>query len=204
MKSEVVIRIVDDNKEQRDALRFLLESVGYQVADYESAKSFLQNDASSVPGCCILDLQMPEMDGLSLLSILKERDYEIPIIFLSAHGNIPAVVEAMKLGTIDFLEKPVDFPKLCQLLNEVVTRQMKSRNIGLSQIEARQKVDKLSSRRLSVARLLVKGLLKREIAERLGINIKTVESHSQMIYSMLDVHSVKELAELLYQAGVNE
>ena len=91
-----IIRLVDDDEDQRKALRFLLEAAGYEVRDYPSGRDFLVNDEPSVPGCAILDLQMPEMDGLTLLTIMREREYRVPVVFLSAHGDIPSTVEAMK------------------------------------------------------------------------------------------------------------
>ena len=95
-----IIRLVDDDEDQRKALRFLLEAAGYEVRDYPSGRDFLVNDEPSVPGCAILDLQMPEMDGLTLLTIMKEREYRLPVVFLSAHGDIPSTVEAMKKGSL--------------------------------------------------------------------------------------------------------
>lgn len=99
-----IIRLVDDDEDQRRALRFLLEAAGYEVRDYPSGRDFLVNDEPSVPGCAILDLQMPEMDGLTLFTIMREREYRVPVVFLSAHGDIPSTVEAMKKGSLDFLE----------------------------------------------------------------------------------------------------
>ncbi len=199
-KEKIVIRLVDDDADQRSALKFLLESAGYEVQEFESGQRFLIEDEPWVNGCCIFDLQMPEMDGLTLLSKLKQRGYTVPIIFLSAHGDIPSTVEAMKNGSLDFLEKPVDAKKLCALLASILEQDGRKRNSGLSSEQARKLLSQLSPRRLAVANLIAQGLLKREVAERLGINLKTVESHCLYIYSFLDVHSVAELSALIESA----
>lgn len=194
---KVLIRLVDDDEDQRKALRFFLESMGYEVRDYPGAEAFLKYDEPEVPGCLILDLQMPGMDGLSLLSHLREHKYKVPVIFLSAHGDIPTVVKAMKKGSLDFIEKPVNGFDLCSLLTKILERDRGIRQGGITPQKARELLAKLSPRQLKVAELLAQGLLKREVAERLNIGVKTVDSHALVIYSALDVHSVAELAALM-------
>ncbi len=192
-----IIRLVDDDEDQRTALRFLLEAAGYEVRDYAGAREFLTRDEPFVPGCAILDLQMPDMDGLTLLSTLRERHYAVPVIFLSAHGDIPSTVEAMKKGSLDFLEKPVDGEHLCTLLGRILEKDRKVRHAGMTPEEAEKRLTDLSPRRRAVARLLAQGLLKRQVAERLGINLKTVDAHCQTIYAQLKVHSVAELSAFI-------
>ena len=199
-----IIRLVDDDEDQRRALRFLLEAAGYEVRDYPSGRDFLVNDEPSVPGCAILDLQMPEMDGLTLLTIMREREYRVPVVFLSAHGDIPSTVEAMKKGSLDFLEKPVDSQKLCQLLSDILKKDRVTRKAGMEPEEAKKLFLKLSPRRQEIAKLISKGLLKREVAERLNINLKTVEAHCQFIYSQLNVHSVVELSSIISGAELSQ
>ena len=185
-----IIRLVDDDEDQRKALRFLLEAAGYEVRDYPSGRDFLVNDEPSVPGCAILDLQMPEMDGLTLLTIMREREYRVPVVFLSAHG--------------DFLEKPLDSQKLCQLLSDILKKDRVTRKAGMEPEEAKKLFLKLSPRRQEIAKLISKGLLKREVAERLNINLKTVEAHCQFIYSQLNVHSVVELSSIICGAELSQ
>ncbi len=162
------------------------------------------NDEPSVPGCAILDLQMPEMDGLTLLTIMREREYRVPVVFLSAHGDIPSTVEAMKKGSLDFLEKPLDSQKLCQLLSDILKKDRVTRKAGMEPEEAKKLFLKLSPRRQEIAKLISKGLLKREVAERLNINLKTVEAHCQFIYSQLNVHSVVELSSIICGAELSQ
>lgn len=195
-----IIRLVDDDEDQRKALRFLLEAAGYEVRDYPSGRDFLVNDEPSVPGCAILDLQMPEMDGLTLLTIMKEREYRLPVVFLSAHGDIPSTVEAMKKGSL----KPVDSQKLCQLLSDILKKDRVTRKAGMEPEEAKKLFLKLSPRWQEIAKLISKGLLKREAAERLNINLKTVEAHCQFIYSQLNVHSVVELSSIICGAELSQ
>lgn len=199
-----IIRLVDDDEDQRKALRFLQEAAGYEDRDYPSGRDFLVNDEPSVPGCAILDLQMPEMDGLTLLTIMREREYRVPVVFLSAHGDIPSTVEAMKKGSLDFLEKPLDSQKLCQLLSDILKKDRVTRKAGMEPEEAKKLFLKLSPRRQEIAKLISKGLLKREVAERLNINLKTVEAHCQFIYSQLNVHSVVELSSIICGAELSQ
>ena len=104
---KVLVRIVDDDSDLRAAIRFLLESEGWEVADYYSAADFLLNDDPKIPGCLILDVRMPEMTGVELQSELKQHVREIPIVFLSAHGDIEMAVKTLHEGAVDFLTKPV-------------------------------------------------------------------------------------------------
>lgn len=101
------------------------------------------------------------MDGLTLFTIMREREYRVPVVFLSAHGDIPSTVEAMKKGSLDFLEKPLDSQKLCQLLSDILKKDRATRNAGMEPEEAKKLFLKLSPRRQEIAKLISKGLLKR-------------------------------------------
>lgn len=194
--SHEIIRIVDDNDAQRDALQFLLESEGYTVRAYSSALRYLTDDIYSQPGCLILDLKMPEMDGLQLQKEINRRGLNIPIVFLSAHGDLPKAVQAMKHGGRDFLEKPIDAPKLLSVIAEVLGEERAKHN-GINPQRMRELFSALTERQQKISHLLSQGLLKRQIAERLGISFKTVDAHTQVIYRKLGVHNVAELSVLV-------
>lgn len=196
MVENEVVRIVDDNDAQRDALQFLLECEGYAVRAYRSAKEFLQAESFSEPGCTILDLKMPEMDGLQLQQELVRRGYSIPIVFLSAHGDLPKAVQAMKLGGRDFLEKPVNAPRLLEVISTILAQERNKRNGINSDIVLSQFVE-LPQRQREIAVLLSKGLLKRQVAERLNISLKTVDAQTQTLYRKLGIHSVAELSAMV-------
>lgn len=192
-----VIRLVDDDPAVLDAVGFMLECEGYVVRAYSTPLEFLRGDSPSTPGCIVLDLQMPEMNGLDLMRELKRRGYEVPIVFLSAHGDLKSAVSAMKLGSLDFFEKPLDEESFLTLIREVLERERSKRLTGRDDKAAAELAAKLTDRERAVAELLCSGLVKRQAAERLGISAKTVNSHVEAIYAKLGVHSVAELGRLL-------
>ena len=192
-----VIRIVDDNDAQRDALQFMLESEGYMVRAYRSAKEFLTGEIFSESGCTILDLKMPEMDGLQLQQELVNRGYQVPIVFLSAHGDLPKAVQAMKLGGRDFLEKPVNAPKLLEVISTILAQE-RNRRKGVDIQAATRQFSELPERQRKIAVLLSRGLLKRQVAERLNISLKTVDAQTQTLYRKMGIHSVAELSAMVH------
>lgn len=127
---KVLVRIVDDDSDLRAAIRFLLESEGWEVADYYSAADFLLNDDPKIPGCLILDVRMPEMTGVELQSELKQHIREIPIVFLSAHGDIEMAVKTLHEGAVDFLTKPVQEDKLVPVISRAVKLDLIKRGLS--------------------------------------------------------------------------
>ena len=115
-----LIRIVDDDAEMRESLEFLLSTEGWKSRSYASAEAFLETDDVMVPGCLILDIRMPGLSGLQLQELLKKKDYSLPILFITAHGDITMAVEAVKNGAFDFLPKPLDEG----LLNKVIAERL--------------------------------------------------------------------------------
>ena len=195
-EADPLIRIVDDDISQREALSFLLSSVGYRVAGYASAKEFLTLDEHWVRGCVILDLRMPDMDGLVLQQEMARRRINLPVVFLSAFGDLSTAVQAMKQGSFDFLEKPVDEAKLLSSLAEILLREKQNRLFRTSPEEVRRKFEQLTEQERHITELYVHGLLKREIAERLGLSRKTVDNHLQSVYKKFAIHSIAELNSL--------
>ncbi len=198
--TQEIVRVVDDNNDQREALVFMLQTEGYEVQSYASAKAFLAGNMPSVPGVLILDLQMPEMNGLELQAELNRQGSTLPVIFLSAHGDLPQAVKAMKQGSCDFLEKPAEADLLLETVAKVLERDRIVRGAGITPRIAQLRLQRLSARELDVARLLAKGLLKRTAAERLGISEKTVDAHCRTIYLKLEINSSAELAALMCAA----
>lgn len=192
----ILIRIVDDDFQLRTALAFMLEAEGYSVETYASAEDFLTRDRLSTPGCIILDLQMSGINGLQLQKILTDRGSQVPIIFLSAHGDLPKAVLAMKQGSEDFLEKPVDDVVLLNTISTVLEKDRQKRSIGMTSQQAKTLIQTLTERELSTAKLLALGLLKKHVGERLGISPHTVDIHCQKIYRKLNIHSVAELQRI--------
>lgn len=174
-----LIRIVDDDAEMRESLEFLLSTEGWKSRSYASAEAFLETDDVMVPGCLILDIRMPGLSGLQLQELLKKKDYSLPILFITAHGDITMAVEAVKNGAFDFLPKPLDDEKLLASVEKAIA---------------------LAPREREVAGLVAEGLLNKVIAERLGIAEKTVQIHRGQVCRKLKVRSAVEISRILDQA----
>lgn len=186
-----VVRLVDDDPAVLKAMKKVLEEEGLLVRTFQSAEDFLINDAGSLPGCLIVDLKMPKINGLELQKILKERGFPHPVIFLTAHGEVESAVLAMKLGAIDFLQKPISPIKLVEAVFEACKldeeNQMESRDKRL------EFLSKLSPRELDVIGRVLQGLSNKEVGESLGLSEKTIENHRNNAYRKLNVTSIKEL-----------
>lgn len=190
-----LIRIVDDDEDLRNALSFLLRAQGWCVAAYSSAKDFLIQDAPSVPGCLLLDVKMPGMTGLELQREMNERNYHLPIIFLSAHGNIDMAVRSLHAGAADFLEKPVSEEKLLKSIGRAIKIDKLKNGTSLDPSEIKEKLHTLTPREIEIADLIAQGLLNREVAEITGISIRTVETHRARIFHKLGIKEISELIQ---------
>lgn len=197
---KVLVRIVDDDSDLRAAIRFLLESEGWEVADYYSAADFLLNDDSEIPGCLILDVRMPEMTGIELQSELKQHIRQLPIVFLSAHGDIEMAVKTLHEGAVDFLTKPVQEDKLVPVISRAVKLDLIKRGLSFDHEEIKERYKELTEREMQIVSLLIKGLLNREIGERLGISTRTVEVHRARAFKKLQVHTISELIQSAHAA----
>ena len=197
---KVLVRIVDDDSDLRAAIRFLLESEGWEVADYYSAADFLLNDDPKIPGCLILDVRMPEMTGVELQSELKQNVREIPIVFLSAHGDIEMAVKTLHEGAVDFLTKPVQEDKLVPVISRAVKLDLIKRGLSFDHEKTKERFRELTEREKQIVLLLTKGLLNREVGERLGISTRTVEVHRARAFKKLELHTISELIQFVHAA----
>ena len=197
---KVLVRIVDDDSDLRAAIRFLLESEGWEVADYYSAADFLLNDDPKIPGCLILDVRIPEMTGVELQSELKQHVREIPIVFLSAHGDIEMAVKTLHEGAVDFLTKPVQEDKLVPVISRAVKLDLIKRGLSFDHEKTKERFRELTEREKQIVLLLTKGLLNREVGERLGISTRTVEVHRARAFKKLELHTISELIQFVHAA----
>ncbi len=198
-----LIRIVDDDDAVRTGLSFVLEGEGWCVAAYPSAEAFLREDLPSRPGCLILDINMPGMNGLELQRTMRERGYGLPIIFLTGKGSIDAAVTTIKLGAVEFLEKTEDASRLIAAVRDAVARSRAGfADLEADPFDAIEAVRKLTDRERQIAGFLASGLLNRQIAERLGISMRTVETHRQTGFKKLGIKNVSELSTLLEMAKI--
>mgnify|MGYP000917895764 CR=1 FL=1 len=192
-----LIRIVDDDEGMRESLSFLLESEGWQSAAYASAREFLIEDAGSVPGCLILDIRMPEMTGLELQQEMNVRGYALPIIFLTGNGDIDMAVGAMRDGAVDFVQKPVRQERLLTAIARAVTRSVSETGAVETEGAIRAKVQELTEREREIAELIGKKLTNRQISERTGITVRTVEVHRAAIIRKLGVRTPDDIERYL-------
>lgn len=191
------IYIVDDDEDFRDSMQWLLESANHNVVTFPSAREFLDNFNGEI-GCMLLDVRMPEINGLALQQIMQERNIQMPIIVISGHGDIPMAVSAMKQGAMDFLEKPFDGDVLLRLVGRALSKAQKARDEQGAQLEIQENYASLSRREKEVMALVVAGNANRQIAEELDISPKTVEVHRSRVMSKMRAGS---LASLVKQAS---
>ncbi len=201
MSNELVL-IVDDDASVRRSLQRLLSSHGYAVATFASAEELLASALPAVPACLVLDVRLPGRDGLELQQALADRADTLPIVFISGHGDIPTSVRAVKAGAEDFLAKPVGERVLIPAVAQALRRSARALQAQATREEQQRRLDTLSPREREVLRLVVAGLLNKQIAERLGIAEGTVKIHRGHITTKLGVRSVADLVRVAQATGL--
>lgn len=191
-----LIRIVDDDEDQRLGIELMLTTEGWEVATYASAREFLSADMPSRPGCLILDVRMPDISGIELQSMMIERQYPLPIIFLTGHADVDMAVHVLKLGAKDFLQKPVQSERLLTAIAAVVQADLDQRSCPIDEDKWIRNFGNLTERERTILVEVAQGRLNREIAAKLHISDKTVHVHRQSAYKKLGVHNVAELAPI--------
>jgi two-component system response regulator FixJ len=192
-----LIYVVEDDAAMRRSVVFLIESVGWSVRAFASAEDFLQQAAPDQGSCLILDIRMPTMSGLELQQILKSRRIELPIVFITGHGDVALAVQAMKEGAQDFIEKPFKDQQLLDAVAQAVRTSGRRRAQDRHQAEARHLLERLTQREREVAVLVARGLSNKLIARELDISDKTVQVHRAHVMEKMGVHSAAQLAQLL-------
>lgn len=196
------IFVVDDDPSVRKGLERLLRAGGYETEAFGSAAAYLERAPYEGEGCLILDVSMPGMSGLELQSHLVQSASNLPIVFLTAHGDIPLTVQAMKLGAVDFLTKPVNEAALFDAIAQALARHRVLRGRKQAAREIRAKLDTLSPRQFEVMCLLLSGARNKQIAEKLGISEKTVKVHRAHLMEKLQIKSTAELGRMCSHAGI--
>ncbi len=197
-----LVRLVDDDAEQLKSLAFLLRMAGFEVMAYQSAASLLELDDPRRPGCLVLDHRMPGMTGMELQQELVERGSLLPIIFLSAHGDIPMAMQAVHRGAMDFLVKPAAPEQLIAAVERAIKKSFEDLAADAGQSDLAQKAASLTERELEVARFVAEGLLNKQIADRLSISLATVKLHRGNAAKKLGVRSAVAMAKALEVAGL--
>jgi FixJ family two-component response regulator len=196
------VYVVDDDPSVRKAVTRLLRSAGWQTEGFASAAEFLQFNRPDAPSCLILDMQLPDLDGLALQHSLCEDRASLPIIFITAHGDIPMSVQAMKAGAVDFLPKPFDDEDLLRALRQALTQDAQAR-IARSDVSAiRRLYERLSPREREVLGFVVAGRLNKQIARQLGVTEKTIKVHRGQVMRKMNVVSLAELVRMAEKLGI--
>ncbi len=200
--SEPTVFIIDDDPSARRGLTRLVRAAGFNTESFASAADFLASEQRSGPGCIVLDVQMPEMTGPELQEELAKADYSMPIVFLSAHADVPIAAGAMKKGAVDFLTKPVDGKDLLAAIEESLARDAENRAIRAETSSIQELIETLTPREHEVMTYVITGMLNKQIAGHLEISEETVKIHRARVMQKLDVVSVAELVRLCEKAGV--
>jgi FixJ family two-component response regulator len=199
--AEPTVFVIDDDDSIRELLIWLMKRNGIRVETFADARSFLAAWRDEGPACLVLDLHLPDMNGLDLQRVLIERGVTMPVIFLSGRADVPRAVHAVKSGAVDFIEKPFDYKRIVALVQESLERDA-ARRAGRDRARVvAQRLATLTQREREVLDRVVAGKMNREIAEALDISIKTVEAHRSRIMEKLEVGSVAELVQITLAAG---
>jgi FixJ family two-component response regulator len=194
--------VLDDDRSVRTSLANLLESNDHMVESFASASEYLTRGPHLGPTCLVLDVRLPGLDGLALQRQLAERGRLEQIVFITGHGDIPTGIQAMKRGAVDFLPKPFDDEALLSAVGQALARSAETwrRHDELAQIRAR--ISTLTPREFEVFRLVIAGLLNKQIAAELGAALRTIKTHRGRVMHKLKVESVAELVRLAQRAGI--
>jgi RNA polymerase sigma factor (sigma-70 family) len=195
--------VVDDDAAVRKSLVRLLKSAGYRAESFPSANEFLEHwNRDPAPGCVLLDIQMPGLDGLQLQEKLKGSTHEVPVIFITGHGDIPASVKAMKAGAVDFFPKPFHDEDLFHAIREAIQRDHQARTDRAERASVAERLATLTPREREVMVLVVRGLLNKQIAAALGASEKTIKIHRGRVMEKMKVQSVADLVRAADKIGI--
>jgi two-component system response regulator FixJ len=201
MAGDTIVHIIDDDRAVRDSLSLLLQTEGYTVQTYESARVFLETIEQNERGCVVTDVRMPEITGLDLLSAMREHQIFMPIILITAHADVPLAVQAMKMGAIDLLEKPFDDEALLTAIKQALKRWNDDASRAAKTQSIRARLATLTRRENEVLSGLLKGQPNKVIAHELGISMRTVEVHRASVMAKMEARSLPELVQLALAAS---
>lgn len=194
--TEPIVFVVDDDAAVRDAIKDLLESAMIGVETFSSGREFLARKASEVPSCLVLDVRLPGTSGLDFQRELAAANIEIPIIFITGHGDIPMTVQAMKAGAIDFLTKPFREQELLDAIHKAISRDRERRKQRAEVAELRQRYEELTLREREVMALVTQGLLNKQVAAELGASETTVKIHRGQVMRKMGAESLPDLVRM--------
>jgi FixJ family two-component response regulator len=197
-----MVLVVDDDASLREALAFLFRSVGLQVKTFASAPEFLQFNLPEGPSCLVLDVRLPGLSGLDFQSELAKANIDIPIVFMSAHGDIPMTVRAMKAGAVEFLPKPFRDQDMLDAVQAGLERDRSRRKSATDSAKLQASFDTLTSREQEVMGLVTAGLMNKQIAGKLGVSEITVKVHRGNVMRKMSAKSLADLVRMADALGV--
>lgn len=204
MGDRKLVHIVDDEDAIRRSAGFMLKTAGYQVTTWASGVEFLRDAKDVEPGCILLDVRMPEMDGLQVQKELHDRGIVMPVIILTGHGDVSLAVRAMKAGAVDFIEKPFEKAVLTAAIDTALERLNQADRASARADEANVLIARLTAREKDVLEGLARGAPNKTIAYDLGISSRTVEIHRANLMTKLEVRSLSDALRVAFAAGMGD
>jgi FixJ family two-component response regulator len=197
-----VVFVVDDDVSVREGLGSLIRSAGLKVETFASAHEFLASPRAEVPSCLVLDVRLPGLSGLDLQKRMAEVNIEMPIIFITGHGDIPTSVQAMKAGAVEFLTKPFVDRDLLDAIQQAIKRDRAARRQRAGMAELHARYESLTPREREVLELVVSGLLNKQVAAELGISEITIKVHRAQVMQKMQAESLADLVRMSEKLGV--
>ena len=196
MAADPTVFVIDDDKAVRNAIKNLLESVGLAAETFATAQEFLKRNSKDLCGCLVLDVRLPEVSGLDFQRELTAAGVEIPIIFITGHGDIPMTVQAMKAGAMEFLTKPFRDQDLLDAIHKAIASDRTKRQQRMEVIELQKRYEDLTPREREVMAMVIGGLLNKQIAAHLGTSETTVKIHRGQVMRKMQAESLPDLVRM--------
>jgi RNA polymerase sigma factor (sigma-70 family) len=202
-ESESIVFVVDDDPSVRSAIERLIGTVGLQVQLFGSAQEFLASKLPNVPSCLVLDIRLPGISGLGLQRQLVEANVQIPIIFITSHGDVPMTVRAMKAGAVEFLTKPFHDQDLLDAIHLALEKDRRRRQQEAELTALRERFESLSPREREVVAMVVSGMLNKQIAAQIGTAENTVKIHRSRAMEKMQANSLADLVKMIQRLQVS-
>ena len=199
---KATVFVIDDDDAVRRSVERLIRTVGLDVLTFPSAQEFLEHGPPDGPACIVLDVRMPGLSGLDLQKKLTEAGFSVPIIIMTGHGTVPMSVRAMKAGAVDFLQKPFDEQVLLDAVSQALERDREGRKTEALRLQALRRMDTLTAREREVFELVVRGLLNKQVAAKLGASEKTIKVHRARVMQKMEADSLADLVRMAEKAGI--